>query len=149
MGEAQRYYPAARAESQNPEARAPTFEVKAIHIRPLLSVMKEASQGPEFQDLHLMPFEQCWDPEYVHDPAAPSSQHHGYPVRKPFSEVPQGHQRLYAKVYNTQKMMDTCSLPVLPTLETVVVAFMFWSDSTHLANFGTASLWPLHTFFGN
>jgi hypothetical protein len=26
---------------------------------------------------------------------------------------------------------------------------MFWSDSTHLANFGTASLWPLYLFFGN
>ncbi|KAJ7325436.1 hypothetical protein DFH08DRAFT_926310 [Mycena albidolilacea] len=26
---------------------------------------------------------------------------------------------------------------------------MLWSDSTHLANFGTVSLWPLYTFFGN
>ncbi len=34
-------------------------------------------------------------------------------------------------------------------LERVVVALMFWSDSTHLANFGTASLWPLYLFFGN
>nr|GAT45954.1 predicted protein [Mycena chlorophos] len=36
-----------------------------------------------------------------------------------------------------------------PHLETVVAALMFWSDATHLANFGTASLWPLYLFFGN
>jgi hypothetical protein len=41
------------------------------------------------------------------------------------------------------------SLPANPEFETVVAAFMFWSDSTHLANFGSASLWPLYTFFGN
>jgi hypothetical protein len=37
----------------------------------------------------------------------------------------------------------------VPHLETIIAAYMFWSDSTHLANFGTASLWPLYTFFGN
>ena len=26
---------------------------------------------------------------------------------------------------------------------------MFWSDSTHLANFGTAKVWPLYLYFGN
>ncbi|KZV59901.1 hypothetical protein PENSPDRAFT_694744 [Peniophora sp. CONT] len=31
----------------------------------------------------------------------------------------------------------------------VVCALMFWSDATHLANFGTASLWPIYLFFGN
>ena len=35
------------------------------------------------------------------------------------------------------------------TLERVVASLMPWSDSTHLANFGTASLWPLYLFFGN
>jgi len=31
----------------------------------------------------------------------------------------------------------------------IVAAMMLWSDSTHLANFGTASLWPVYLFFGN
>src|SRR5262249_16133986 len=35
------------------------------------------------------------------------------------------------------------------TLETVIAACMLWSDSTHLANFGTASLWAIYMFFGN
>ena len=26
---------------------------------------------------------------------------------------------------------------------------MFWSDSTHLANFGTAKLWPIYMMLGN
>jgi hypothetical protein len=26
---------------------------------------------------------------------------------------------------------------------------MFWSDATHLANFGTAKLWPIYMFLGN
>ncbi|KAJ7687114.1 hypothetical protein B0H17DRAFT_1203783 [Mycena rosella] len=34
-------------------------------------------------------------------------------------------------------------------LERVILSLMFWSDSTHLASFGDASLWPLYMFFGN
>ena len=26
---------------------------------------------------------------------------------------------------------------------------MFWSDATHLAQFGNASAWPIYLFFGN
>ncbi|RDB16223.1 hypothetical protein Hypma_003115 [Hypsizygus marmoreus] len=33
--------------------------------------------------------------------------------------------------------------------ERVVAALMLWSDSTHLANFGTAKLWPIYLLFGN
>ncbi|TFK16394.1 hypothetical protein FA15DRAFT_745088, partial [Coprinopsis marcescibilis] len=33
--------------------------------------------------------------------------------------------------------------------EKVVAAMMMWSDSTHLANFGTAKLWPIYMFMGN
>ncbi|KIJ06917.1 hypothetical protein PAXINDRAFT_19881 [Paxillus involutus ATCC 200175] len=34
-------------------------------------------------------------------------------------------------------------------LETVVAAIMLWSDSTHLANFRNAVLWPIYMFIGN
>ena len=36
-----------------------------------------------------------------------------------------------------------------PMLETVVMAILIWSDSTHLASFGSASLWPIYMFLGN
>ena len=35
------------------------------------------------------------------------------------------------------------------TLEKVILALMFWSDSTQLTNFGTAKVWPLYLFLGN
>ncbi|KAJ3574499.1 hypothetical protein NP233_g1729 [Leucocoprinus birnbaumii] len=34
-------------------------------------------------------------------------------------------------------------------LETAVAAIMLWSDATHLADFGSASLWPSYCYFGN
>jgi hypothetical protein len=34
-------------------------------------------------------------------------------------------------------------------LERVIAGLMFWSDSTHLANFGTAKVWPLYMYFAN
>ncbi len=34
-------------------------------------------------------------------------------------------------------------------VEYSVVPLMLWSDSTHLANFGTASLWPIYLYLGN
>jgi len=33
--------------------------------------------------------------------------------------------------------------------EKVVAALMFWSDTTHLATFGTARMWPIYMLFGN
>lgn len=33
-------------------------------------------------------------------------------------------------------------------IEYTVAPLMMWSDSTHLTNFGTASLWPIYMFFG-
>ena len=35
------------------------------------------------------------------------------------------------------------------TLERVIAGLMFWSDATHLAQFGHASAWPVYLFFGN
>jgi hypothetical protein len=34
-------------------------------------------------------------------------------------------------------------------LERVIAGLMFWSDSTHLTNFGTASVWPVYMYFAN
>ncbi|KAG6892461.1 hypothetical protein C0992_000423, partial [Termitomyces sp. T32_za158] len=38
--------------------------------------------------------------------------------------------------------------PANDDLETVIVPLMLYSDSTRLASFGTASLWPLYMWFG-
>ena len=36
-----------------------------------------------------------------------------------------------------------------PHFEMAIAAMMVWSDSTHLAEFGTASLWLIYLFFRN
>jgi hypothetical protein len=79
-----------------------------------------------------MPFKKFWQPT-----------HDGPP------------QRVYDKIYSSNAMVEVHTAiqnqPREPgcTLEQVVLALMWWSDSTHLVSFGDASLWPLYLFFGN
>lgn len=136
-----------------PEEDAAEFEVTGILYRPLLDVMTEAFQSPAFLQFHITPFESRWDP--IHDPKSPDItlddvniplDNHGLPP------LPPGHQPMYGEVYTSSAMLKAHNaLPQTaePHLETIIAAYMFWSDSTHLANFGNASLWPLYTFFGN
>ena len=42
-----------------------------------------------------------------------------------------------------QRRDDGCKL------ERVIAGLMLWSDATHLAQFGSASAWPIYLFFGN
>ncbi|KAJ7191901.1 hypothetical protein GGX14DRAFT_380652 [Mycena pura] len=105
------------------EADAPEVEIKNILYRPLLDVVREAFGGSPFQQYHTTPFALRWDP-------------------------------LYGEMYSSSTMLKAhhdinTEHPRSPEIENVVAGFMFWSDATHLANFGTASLWPLYTFFGN
>ncbi|KAJ7315108.1 hypothetical protein DFH08DRAFT_926901 [Mycena albidolilacea] len=135
------------------EADAPKFEVPGIMYRPLLDVLVEAFQSPAFLQYHITPFAARWDPEYdpnsldtAPDDTAPVDEQ-GLPP------LPPGHQPVYGEVYTSAEMLEMHQkLPTAatePYLETIIAAYMLWSDSTHLANFGTASLWPLYTFFGN
>jgi len=34
-------------------------------------------------------------------------------------------------------------------LEKVILGLMFWSDSTHLASFGNAKVWPIYLYIAN
>ena len=64
-------------------------------------------------------------------------------------------ERLHGEIYQSDAMLEAhdevSKLPRLmdDTLERVVALLMVWSDSTQLANFGTASLWPFYLYFGN
>jgi hypothetical protein len=138
------------------ESDAPEFEVPGLMYRPLLDVMVEAFQSPAFEEFHTTPFEYRWNPQ--HDPGDPDV--HLDPVDIPLDEhglpiLPEGHEVLYGEIYTSARMLkahnalpEAATLPT-PHLETIIAAYMFWSDATHLANFGNASLWPLYTFFGN
>ncbi|KAF7328374.1 GLOBIN domain-containing protein [Mycena venus] len=135
------------------ERDAPEFEVPGLMYRPLLDVMVEAFQSPAFAQYHTTPFEYRWDPQHnpndpdIHlDPADVALDEHKLPV------LPDGHEVMYGEIYTSSRMLKAHNaLPKIatPNLETIIAAYMFWSDATHLANFGNASLWPLYTFFGN
>lgn len=78
----------------------------------------------------------------------------------PFKQFHKSHPdadpvRVHDEIYSSDAMIEAYEKlqrqPAEPgcTLERVVLSLMFWSDSTHLASFGNASLWPLYLFFGN
>ncbi|KAF8147208.1 hypothetical protein K438DRAFT_1989788 [Mycena galopus ATCC 62051] len=113
-----------------------TFSVPGLHYRRLISVIKEAFAGPFSRHFHLSPFK-LW-----------------HKVRSTGAEI-----RVFTEIYNSDafiKEHDNVRLHgALPEdaldckLEKVIAALMFWSDSTHLANFGNAKLWPIYMLFGN
>lgn len=114
------------------EHTAPVLEVPGVHHRSLVEVIKTAFSEESAKGFHYTPFKEFWQPS----PDAPP-------------------ERVFSELYNSDvfieehaKIMQQPSEPG-PTLETAIASIMLWSDSTHLANFGTASLWPIYAFFGN
>ncbi|KAJ8592983.1 hypothetical protein M405DRAFT_786759 [Rhizopogon salebrosus TDB-379] len=114
------------------EEDAPEFEVEGLHYRKPLEVLKSAYEEVSSRSFHTTPYKLFWQPD-----------EHEFPERI-ISEVYtadamlQEHQRIKA-----QPQEPGCNL------ETVVAAIMLWSDSTHLASFGHAALWPIYMFIGN
>jgi hypothetical protein len=110
----------------------PIFSVPGLHFRSPMAVLKAAFEEAASRCYHYTPFKQFWKP-------TPESE----PIR------------VYDEIYSSDAMVEAHeaiqNLPAEPgcVLEQVVAALMFWSDSTHLASFGNASLWPIYLFFGN
>jgi Plavaka transposase len=124
--------------SNNPsfttEAEAPDFEVSGIRYRSLVDLVVSKVKDPSAAGSFVrQPFTEWWCP--------PGS-------RKPV--------RLYGEAYSSdvavQLFEEVKNIPPPighSEMESVVVLLMLGSDATHLASFGTASLWPLYLFFGN
>jgi hypothetical protein len=122
-------------EPSNSETSRP-YSVPGLHYRKLLNIIKAAFQDPLSRQFHLTPF---------------SLMH-----RSPVTGV---EQRVYGELYHSDAFIkehhrvQNCSRPPPDDLgcklEKVIAALMFWSDSTHLTNFGIAKLWPIYLFFGN
>ncbi|KAJ7660161.1 hypothetical protein DFH06DRAFT_1472251 [Mycena polygramma] len=136
------------------EDDAAEFEVPGLQYRPLLDVLVEAFQSPAFEEFHITPFQYRWDRNYdPDDPAIDVDPPDGPLDEDGLPPLPEGHETIYSEIYTARPMLrahvNLPPSPTTPNLETIIAAYMFWSDSTHLANFGNASLWPLYTFFGN
>lgn len=108
------------------------YVVHGFHYRPVVEVIRAAFADVQAQAFHLLPFQRLWK-----DPL-------------------DGHQeRIYDELYSSDAWLEAQdSLQRLPkepgcSLERVIAGLMFFSDATHLANFGTAKAWPLYMYFGN
>ena len=111
-----------------------TFTVPGLLYRKLTAVIQAAFSSPLASHFHFSPF-------------------------KLFHKSPSGEEeRVFSELYNSDVFIeehDNVQRAPLPPnepdckREKVVAALMFWSDSTHLANFGTAKLWPIYLLFGN
>jgi hypothetical protein len=102
-----------------------------IHHRLLIDVIKSVLADDISKTFHFTPFEEYW------------------------TSADGRKLRVYSEAYTSPEMLkahaDINALPrdVGDTYERVVMPLMIWSDATHLANFGDASLWPIYLFFGN
>lgn len=119
-------------ESGCAEGDAPVFTVPGIWHRDFVEVIRSAFEDTSAKLFHYTPFQLWWKP-------TPES-------------VP---ERVYTEVYNSEEFIEQHEKlqqqPPEPgcDLERVVAAVMLWSDSTHLTNFGHASLWPIYFYPGN
>ncbi|TEB12649.1 hypothetical protein FA13DRAFT_1823627 [Coprinellus micaceus] len=116
------------------EDQAPRLKVDGVLHRKLIEVIKTAFEGPDSATYQYTPTQTYW--KLTNDSR---------------------NERVYSEVYNSdafwqehERVNDAeMRKPGHPDMPTVVAALMFYSDGTHLTNFGTAALWPFYVFFGN
>ncbi|KJA20606.1 hypothetical protein HYPSUDRAFT_141916, partial [Hypholoma sublateritium FD-334 SS-4] len=113
----------------------PTFTVPGVLHRSIVEIIKATFSDPASRFFHYTPFKSFWQSRI--EDSEPQTQ------------------RIYDELYTCDAMLDAHEelqrQPSEPgcTLERAVAGMMLWSDSTHLANFGTAAIWPIYLFFGN
>jgi hypothetical protein len=115
------------------EEDAPTVTIAGIHHRSLLEGITRAFTRRSFFDFHLKGFQLWWKP----------------------SDGEQA-QRVHCEVYNSETFLEMeeqipplCAQDVQGGVkESMVAPIMLYSDATHLANFGAASLWPIYMYIG-
>jgi hypothetical protein len=108
------------------------YAVKNIWYKSLVAVIRSRFQSFKSLKYHYVPHRLLWKP----DELAPEQEISGELYNSP--AFMRAHQHLQAS-----SPEPGCNLP------RNIAAMMFWSDSTHLTDFGTASLWPIYLQFGN
>src|ERR1700678_2755446 len=113
------------------EKDALVYNVEGLYHRKPLNIIRDAFQESLAADFHIAPYKEYWQPR----PNCPP-------------------ERIYSELYHTDAFVDEHErIRAQPhpecQLETAIAAIMLWSDSTHLTNFGNASLWPIYLYLGN
>jgi hypothetical protein len=116
-----------KAKDRDPERH--TYSIPGVYWRSLTEVIRTFFEETPLDKLHLTPFLMFWT-------------------------GPSGCESVFSELYNSSAMYNEyvklrTSLLGKTNMPVVIAAMMLWSDSTHLANFGTASLWPVYLYFGN
>ncbi|KIJ48727.1 hypothetical protein M422DRAFT_247583 [Sphaerobolus stellatus SS14] len=109
-----------------------TYHISGLHHQSIVDIVKQKFETNKY--LHYTPFEMWWCP-----PNGSSEQ------------------CLYGDISSSDSfitaMNEVHNDPFFQVpnyhLEKVVACVMVYSDSTHLAQFGSASLWPIYVFSGN
>ena len=113
------------------EKKHPEIEIKGLHHRRLVDIIAESLSQSDAWLMHYTPYKEYWKPTGSSQP-----------------------QRIYGELYSSDAWLEAHeelqTSPSVPNddIENVVLPLMLWSDSTHLTNFGSASLWPLYMYFG-
>lgn len=117
--------------SHGSEAEACTYNVSGLFYRKPLEVIKAAFREPNARTFHIQPFKEYWQPS---------------PDSAP--------ERIISEVYNSDAFIDEYAklrseMTPGSNVEAFIAPILLWSDSTHLATFGNASLWPVYMYLGN
>ncbi|KAF9558890.1 hypothetical protein CPC08DRAFT_763641 [Agrocybe pediades] len=108
------------------------FTVDNIMYKSLVEVIRERFESPKSKTYHYIPHRLIWKPDHLSDEQLISGELYNSP------SFINEHIKLHAS-----PLEPGCNLP------RSIAALMLWSDSTHLADFGTTSLWPIYLQFGN
>lgn len=107
------------------------FTIPGLHRRPLISVLKAALSDITSRRFHFSPFKRFWKTSSGEEQRCYDEAYTSDVWLKAHDDLQKQHNEPECK------------------LEKVVLGLMFWSDSTHLTNFGTAKVWPLYMYIGN
>lgn len=110
-----------------------SYTIPDFYHRSIVAILKEKLSDPvHHQHFHYEPYKLYWEP-----------RGDGHPVRV--------HGEMYSSDAFIEAHRELQDSPPEPgcDLPRVVAGLMFWSDSTHLASFSDAKLWPLYMYCGN
>ena len=130
-------------------------------------ITAELKDPDTFHDIHVAPHKEWWNPGPREDPVRVYSEIYNSDAmleadadmrrnldsaRGPNNDSARGPNDDSARGLNDNSahgLNDNSAHGPNDDLETFIVSALLYSDSTHLAQFGNASLWPIYLFLGN